>query len=151
MILIRLFVPTLFMLIGILLAFKGFEHGYTSYELVRGSVSAPGEITKVVPYLSSKAGKTSSLQYFPDVKYTTAKGKEITFRSQITSRADHYKAGDKVRVLYQEDDPKDALIGSFSAIWSIPLIFGSGGLLVMLFASWFFRQSIYGYKKKPQD
>ena len=148
MIIFRLLVPTLFMVIGILLLLKGFEHGYRSYELVRGSVSAPGEIVKIVPYLSQKAGKSSAIQYFPDVKYTTASGEETTFRSQITSRADHYKPGDKVRVLYKSDDPQDAVIGSFSALWAIALIFGSGGLLVVLFASWFFRQAIYGYKEK---
>jgi len=148
MIIFRLLVPTLFMIIGILLLFKGYEHGYKSYELVRGSVSAPGEIVKIVPYLSQKAGKSSALQYFPDVKYTTASGEETTFRSQVTSRADHYKPGDQVRVLYKSDDPQDAVIGSFSALWAIALIFSSGGLLVMLFASWFFRQAIYGYKEK---
>ena len=148
MIIFRLLVPTLFMVIGILLLLKGYEHGYRSYELVRGSVSAPGEIVKIVPYLSQKAGKSSAIQYFPDVKYTTASGEETTFRSQVTSRADHYKPGDKVRVLYKSDDPQDAVIGSFSALWAIALIFGSGGLLVILFASWFFRQAIYGYKEK---
>jgi len=148
MIIFRLLVPTLFMVIGILLLSKGFQHGYKSYELVRGSESAWGEILKIVPYLSQKAGKSSALQYFPDVKYTPASGEETTFRSQVTSRADHYKPGDKVRVLYKSDDLQDAVIGSFSALWAIALIFGSGGLLVMLFASWFFRQAIYGYKEK---
>jgi len=151
MIILRLVVPTLFMLIGMMLLFKGFEHGYKSYQLVRGSVSAPGEIVKVVPYLSKKPGKSSALQYFPDVIYTTAKGEEINFRSMVTSRADHYKSGDKVRVLYKENDPQDAIVGSFSALWAMALIFGSGGAMVILFASWFFRQSITGYKTKPQD
>ena len=149
MIFFRYLVPTLFMAIGLMLLLKGYEHGNKSYELVRGSVSASGEIVKVVPYLSQKAGKSSALQYFPDVKYTTSKGEEISFRSQVTSRADHYKPGNKVKVLYKEDNPKDALIGSFSAIWAIALIFGSGGVLVVLFASWFFRQAFKGYKKNP--
>jgi hypothetical protein len=148
MIILRLFVPTLFMVIGILLLLKGYEHGYKSYERERGSASASGEIVKIVPYLSKKPGKSSAIQYFPDVKYTTAEGKEATFRSQVTSRADHYKPGDKVRVLYKDDNPQDAVIGSFSALWALALIFGSGGLLVMLFASWFFRQAFVGYDKK---
>ena len=141
MIFLRLFVATLFMLIGILLLLKGYEHGSKSYELVKGSASASGEIVKIVPYLSQKAGKSSALQYFPDVKYIPAGGKEIIFRSQVTSRADHYKPGDKVKVLYKKDNPKDAVIGSFSALWAIALIFGFGGALVILFSSWFFRQA----------
>lgn len=148
MIVLRLFVPTLFMIIGIMLLFKGYEHGIKSYKLERDSVSASGEIVKVIPYLSKKAGKSSAIQYFPDVKYTTASGQETTFRSQVTSRADHYKPGDKVRVLYKNDDPQDAVIGSFSALWAIAIIFGSGGLLVMLFASWFFRKAFTGYEKE---
>ena len=141
MIVLRLFVPTLFMIIGILLLLKGYEHGSRSYELVKDSESAAGEIVKVVPYLSKNAGKSSALQHFPDVKYTTAGGEEVVFRSQAVSKADHYKAGDQVKVLYKKDDPQDAVIGSFSALWAIALIFGTGGVLVILFASWFFQQA----------
>ena len=148
MIIFRFLVPTLFLVIGMLLLFKGFQHGYKSYELVRGSVSTSGEIVKIVPYLSKKAGKSSAIQYFPDVKYTTASGTDMTFRSQVTSRADHYKPGDKVQVLYRKDSPQDAVIGSFPALWAIALIFGSGGLMVILFAGWFFRRAFTGYDEK---
>ena len=141
MIVLRLFVPSLILLIGILLLLKGYEHGSKSYALVKDSLSAPGEIVKVAPYLSRRAGKSSALKYFPDVKYTPAGGEEMVFRSQVTSRADHYKPGDKVKVLYKQDDPTDAVIGSFSALWAIALIFISGGLLVILISSWLFQQA----------
>ena len=150
MIIFRFVVPTLFMLIGIMLSLKGIEHGYRSYKLETGSAAAAGEIVKVIPYLTKNPGKSSAIQYFPDVKYTTASGEEVMFRSGVTSRAEHYKPGDKVRVLYKTDDPQDALIGSFSALWAMAIIFTSGGLMVMLFASWFFRRAITGYGEEDQ-
>ena len=149
MIIFRFLVPSLFMAIGLMFLLTGYKYWDKSYELVDSSVSAPGVIVEIVPYLSSrKIGKSISLNYFPEVKYTTAKGEKVTFRSQVTSRADHYKPGDKVRVLYKEDNPQEAVIGSFSALWAVCLIFGTSGVLVILVASWFFRRAFEGEKKK---
>ena len=128
MIIFRFLVPSLFMAIGLMFLLTGYKYLDKSYELVDSSVSASGVIVEIVPYLSSrKIGKSISLNYFPEVKYTTAKGEKVTFRSQVTSRADHYKSGDEVRVLYKEDNPQEAVIGSFSALWAIFLIFSTSG------------------------
>lgn len=148
MIFFRYLVPTLFMLIGIMFLFEGYKRWDNSYTLVDGYVSASGVIVEVVPYLSSrKVGKSTSLNYFPDVKYTTAKGEEVVFRSQATSKADHYKAGDEVNVLYNPNNPQEAVINSFSALWFIALIFASTGVMVILVASWFFRHEAEGNKE----
>ena len=149
MIIFRYLVPTMFMFIGIMFLVEAYQRWDKSYTLIDGYVSAQGVIVEVVPYLSSrKVGKSTSLNYFPDVKYTTAKGEEVTFRSQATSKADHYKSGDEVQVLYNENNPQEAVINSFSALWSIALIFGSTGVLIIVFASWFFRHAAVGYKKE---
>ena len=148
MIVLRLFVASMFMIIGILLLLKGYEHGSKSYALIKGTESAYGEIVEVVPYLASNVGKTSALKFFPDVKYTPPGGQEITFRSKSVSRADNYKPGDEVRVLYNPEDPTNAVIGSFSHLWAIALIFAVSGALVILFAGWFFQ---HAFKRKAES
>ncbi|MCP3661766.1 MAG: DUF3592 domain-containing protein [Gammaproteobacteria bacterium] len=147
MMLLRLLVPTLFMAIALIFLFKGYEHGNRSYQLLQGSLSTSGVIIEVVPYLSQSAGKSSSLQHFPEVKYTTTAGDEVIFTSGVTSRADHYKPGDKVRVLYREDDTGNAVIGSFSALWAIALIFLASGVMLSLIAGWFFGHAFKADKK----
>lgn len=148
MIIFRYLVPSLFMVIGIMLLVEAYQHWNKSYRLVSGYVSAPGEIIEVVPHVAvGSIGKSTSLHYFPDVKYTTVKGEEVIFRSQAISKADHYRAGDTVEVLYDEADPQQAVINSFSALWVVALIFGTSGVLVILFSSWFFRHAYEDQKK----
>ncbi|BAO44244.1 DUF3592 domain-containing protein [Thiolapillus brandeum] len=143
----RYIVPFILVCIGTVLLAKGYQDWQVSRALVDSSVVAEGTIVRNAPYLSSKAGKASSLMYFPEVKFSTRDGQPVQFVSTITSRADHYKPGDKVKVYYKADNPRDALIGSFGHLWSVALIFALSGLMVTAFAAWFFWKARVGWEK----
>ena len=138
---LRYFVPLLMLLIGIVFVSFGYRHWHSSYQLLQTSTVSEGEIISVDPFMSSAAGKSSSLQYFPKVAFTTATGKQVEFQSTVTRRADHYKKGDRVRVLYRQDDPQTAVIGSFNDLWMLALIFMISGVLVIVLCGWFFRRA----------
>ncbi|MEN8213998.1 MAG: DUF3592 domain-containing protein, partial [Pseudomonadota bacterium] len=127
----RYLVPLLMLLIGILLLSSGYGHWQKSSQLLKSSTSVEGTIISIDPFMSSKAGKSSSLHYFPRVAFTTASGEQLEFQSRVTHRADHYKPGDKVRVLYRQDAPENAVIGSFNALWALAALFSASGVLVM--------------------
>ena len=143
---LQYFVPLLMLLIGIVFLSFGYHHGQNSYQLLRASSVAEGTIISIDPFMSSKAGKSSSLQYFPKVAFTTSAGEQIEFQSTVTRRADHYKKGDQVRVLYQQDDPQTAVIGSFNDLWALALIFTISGVMVTVLSGWFFRRALRGEK-----
>ncbi len=143
---LQYFVPLLMLLIGIVFLSFGYHHGQNSYQLLRASSVAEGTIISIDPFMSSKAGKSSSLQYFPKVAFTTSAGKQIEFQSTVTRRADHYKKSDQVRVLYQQDDPQTAVIGSFNDLWALALIFTISGVMVTVLSGWFFRRALRGEK-----
>ncbi|WP_456412191.1 DUF3592 domain-containing protein [Thiolapillus sp.] len=148
---LRFVFPIALLFIGAALLAQGFKHWSISRELVNSSLVAEGTVIRNAPYMSSKAGKTSALVYFPQVKFTTKDGTEVEFVSKVTSRAEQYQPGDAVRVLYKENQPDDAVIGSFQALWAIAIIFAGSGLMVVLFASWFYRKALRGWEKEDGE
>ncbi|WP_456444772.1 DUF3592 domain-containing protein [Thiolapillus sp.] len=147
----RYIVPFILVCIGAVLMAKGYQDWQVSRAMVDSSVETEGTIVRNAPYMSTKAGKVSSLMYFPEVRFTTKEGRTVQFTSSVTSRADHYKPGDKVRVYYQADKPKDAFIGSFGHLWSVALIFALSGIMVTAFAAWFFWKARVGWEKEDEN
>lgn len=147
----RYLVPFILLCIGAVLVAKGYQNWQASRALVASSLATEGTIVRNAPFMSSKAGKTSSLMYFPEVKFTTADGRTVQFISSITSKADHYKPGDKVTIYYKAADPEKAFIGSFGHLWSIALIFTVSGAIVTLFAAWFFWKARVGWKNEKNE
>ncbi len=141
----RYLVPFILACIGAVLMAKGYQSWHASRALVTSSLTAEGTVIRNAPFMSSKAGKASSLMYFPEVRFTTADGRTVQFISSITSKADHYKPGDKVTIYYQATDPDNAFIGSFGHLWSVALIFAASGIIVALFAAWFFWKARVGW------
>lgn len=142
--LLRYFVPLLMLFISAVLLSRGYHHWQNSSQLLQSSTVAEGTIVSIDPFMSSKAGKSSSLHYFPKVAFTTSAGEQIEFQSTVTRRADHYSKGDRVRVLYQQDTPEKARIGSFNELWALAIIFTISGVFVLVLFSWFFRRAIRG-------
>ncbi len=149
--LFRFVFPVTLMFIGAALLAQGYKHWSVSRQLVNSSLVAEGTVIRNAAYMSSKAGKSSSLAYFPQVKFTAKDGTDVEFVSKVTSRAEQYQPGDRVRVLYKENQPDDAFIGSFQALWAITIIFSGAGIMVVLFASWFYRKALRGWEKEDTE
>ena len=74
--------------------------------------------------------------YYPIIRYADTAGQEHTLYSGTGSFPPAYAVGDRVSVLYNPANPKDAKVNSFSDLWLLPLILGILGgfdLLVGLF------------------
>jgi hypothetical protein len=96
-------------------------------QFARGASHAPGTVIKLEHSRSS-----SSTSYYPVVRYRTAAGQEITFRSSFGSNPPSHAVGEAVEVLYNESDPSDARIKSFFALWGGAAIIGSIGAVFAL-------------------
>lgn len=81
--------------------------------------------------------------YVPEVSFTTADGHEASFVSQLGSRPAEFKVHDKVRVMYQPGQPRDASICTPRHLWftaialaTVGVVFiGVGGILLALFTT----------------
>ncbi len=137
------FVPLVLLALSALLLGKGwlaFDHSRT---LLARTEAAQGTVVRMAPYLQGRPGK-GKLIYLPEVKFTTAKGRQVRFRSNEVRRADHFRTGDLVPVRYDPAHPEKAVIASFSALWALPLIYAAGGVLLLLFGGWFLRRAVAG-------
>ena len=91
--------------------------------------------------------------YYPDIRYQTEDGKNITFTSSSGSYPSPYRKGDKVEILYDPENPLEARIMSFRSMWLFPvLFFGIGGILiitgsVILMWKWFSGSKIEWFKR----
>jgi hypothetical protein len=119
-------------------AWTSFDH---SRRLVATTELAEGTVVHMKPFLGGRVGK-GKLLYFPEVRFTTADGHQVQFLSRESRRADHFREGDKVPVRYDPASPTQAVIATFSALWALPLIYAAGGLLLLLFGSWFLKQAV---------
>lgn len=147
----RFVVPFILLSISAILLMQGYQHWRASKQLLDSSLIAQGTVIRNAPYMSSKAGKASSLVYFPQVRFTTKDGKPVEFTSSVTSRAEQYKPGDQVRVLYKENKPDEAYIGSFGSLWAVAIIFAASGILVLMFAAWFYAKAQRGWEEEKSD
>lgn len=70
--------------------------------------------------------------YYPIIRFRTVKGNEVVFTDREGSYPPKYEVGDVVDVLYNPENPQDAIINSWMSIWMGPLWFTMIGLLPIL-------------------
>lgn len=93
------------------------------YELSSIGLPAQGKVVKVIEHTVSKGGAN----YYPNVTFNTSQGEIITF--EATGIVGSYKVGDTADVIYNPQNPHNAEINTFWAMWVIPLIVTLVGLV----------------------
>ena len=87
---------------------------------------------KEVQRSSTSTSKSSSISFYPVVRYETEGGKHVSFTSSSGSYPSPYKRGDRVTVLYDPKNPQKARIMSFRSMWLAPVLcFGIGGIMLL--------------------
>ena len=137
-------IRTVFLLVGIgLLVAAGIFAERTS-RFVGQAITTSGEVVELVRSRSSNSSSgTRNYTFKPRVRFTAPDGKVVEFLSNVGSNPPGFTIGEQVRVLYDRDDPTDALIDDFVSLWLIPLILSGIGLVfftvgtVMAVLPWF--------------
>ena len=78
----------------------------------------------------SRPGKGT--RYRPIVEYTDARNTTHRIIGKVASRPLAYARGETVTVIYDEDDPADAVIDSFTEGSLLPIVFGAFGLIFVV-------------------
>jgi hypothetical protein len=89
-------------------------------------VTAAERATGTVVAVSRETDSDGEVTFYPVVRFTTAHGKEIEFKSSTGSKPASHSTGDRVEVLYDPDDPSDAQLSGFLDLWLGP------GVLLLL-------------------
>jgi Protein of unknown function (DUF3592) len=72
--------------------------------------------------------------YYPIVQFRTAAGQSITFRSSLANVA---VLGQTVRVLYLPNNPDDARLDTYKALWFWPTLLGALAAICFLLGALF--------------
>jgi hypothetical protein len=99
-----------------------------SYAVAEGSVTDNN-------YLSTQDLEDSSRDtwaYYPVVTFTTGDGDLVTFTDGVGTFPPEYEEGERVEVLYDPQNPHDAILKSWKRIWMGPLWVMAIGLLPVL-------------------
>ncbi len=85
-----------------------------------------------------EGGRVTSVTYFyPVVRFQTAAGAQVEFRSSVGSNRPGYRSGQQVAVVYEAARPEAARIRSFFQLWTLPLALASIGAIVSIVAAGF--------------
>ncbi|MEH6630357.1 MAG: DUF3592 domain-containing protein [Halopseudomonas aestusnigri] len=125
-----------FTAIGIAMLVVGFFWANITSEFISSAQHTTGEVIELVRERSSSGSSStsrSSYVYRPRVQFTSHKGEEIQFQSSVGSNPASFYRGEIVEVLYQETDPYNAQINSFSSLWFGPLLVSFIGGIFALF------------------
>lgn len=113
----------LFGSVGLAALLFGVGWGWQHYQFQHHGVRAEGRVVALVDTDSST---------YPQVEFTTNRGEAQRFRGGIGSSPPDYAVGDKVEVIYDPAQPREAIIASFGELWLAPLALGGFGLVFLL-------------------
>lgn len=122
-----LFSGCLFVCFGAVFLVIGLFTLRANLNLVRVGRHATGTVVELV----RSRDKDGDVVYYPIVQYTPDNGDRVTFKSNVGS-SHAPSVGEKVQIVYNPQNPKQAAIDTFTDLWLLPVVFtGIGGLIVV--------------------
>jgi Protein of unknown function (DUF3592) len=110
--------------IGIGLLAAGAATFVHTLRFVQGAERATGTVIE----LSEETDSEGDVTFHPVVRFTTAEGRTVEFVSSSGRSPAPWSVGDRVEVLYDPDDPKDAELSGFFDLWLFPIAFTGVGV-----------------------
>lgn len=101
----------------LLMLVAGVGTALESQSIVNNYIRVPGVVAEV----DQSAAGGGGLEFTPIIRYTTLEGDAYQFRSSVTSNARPGRDA-PVDVLYNPDNPQDAIEDTFAALWMLPTV-----------------------------
>jgi len=94
----------------------------------------------IVTNIKYKIGKNSTKIFAPEVEFKAVDGNQYTFVAETFSveSKNIYKVGQKIEVLYEDNNPQNAKINSFKELWFLAIWLLAIGLSCIVFGSYLF-------------
>jgi hypothetical protein len=116
------FIGSIFAFVGLVFLLVGFGMSLHTLRFQNRAVSSTGKIIDFKEHwVRGERSSISHRAYSPVVRFQTREGKEITFEGS-TGFGSGFKLEDKVRVLYDPQDPSHAEIDTFGSRWVVPAL-----------------------------
>lgn len=110
---------SLFIIIGLTLIIGNLAFGYQTLQFIKNASSAKGKVTEL-----------NSGQFHPQVAFTTQDGKQIQYPQNGLIKG--YSVGEEVAVLYEPQNPQNACVDTFGALWGGYIFFFILGIVFIV-------------------
>ena len=114
-------------LLGIALLLAGISLLSKSIEITNNGISVEAQVTNIK---TNRIGKKTN--YIPEIRFTTPKGETVNVQLEKSTRPPAYSVGDKVSIIYSQDNPKEVLVDSIFNKYGFPIIFIAAGIISLL-------------------
>lgn len=114
-------------LLGIVLLLVGANLLSKTVKVTSNGISAEAQVTNIK--INRICKKTN---YTPEIKFTTTNGKTVNVQLEKSTGSPAYSVGDKVSIIYSQDDPKEVLVDSFFSKYGFPIVFIVAGIISLL-------------------
>jgi hypothetical protein len=121
--------------VGVVLIAIGVPFFLKAWQFKATALHASGKILQLERQTSGK-----DVSFFPVFSFKDQAGAEHVIHSRVsTSYFNNYDVGDTVEVLYPANDPEQARLNRFFALWIWPILFGGVGLILSVvgFLLWY--------------
>lgn len=129
---VKLWIGLPFMLFGLVFAGIGGWFYWSDRELANSGTHTQGTVVD----LQSSRNSDGDMTYKPVVEFSDRNGTRFQFVERIASSPPSFSRGEKVDLIYDPEDPENAMIDSFTTRYLFPLVFGGFGLLAALIGGW---------------
>lgn len=114
-------------LLGIALLLAGISLLSKSIKMINDGISAEAQVINVK---TNRIGRKTN--YTPEIRFATSEGETVNAQLDKTTGSPAYSIGDKVSIIYSQDDPKEVLVDSIFNKYGFPIIFIAAGALSLL-------------------
>jgi uncharacterized protein (UPF0333 family) len=123
-----------FLAVGVVLIAVGVPFFLKARQFNATALHASGKILQLERQATGK-----DVSFFPVFSFKDQAGAEHVIHSRVGSSHFNYDVGDTVEVLYPANDPEQAKLNSFFALWVWPILFGGVGLIISIvgFLLWY--------------
>ena len=122
------FTNLILLVVGLIFTAIGAVVGYRDITLARTGVHVEGVVVELIPVGGAKGGVT----YYPLLEYALPDGTSVKTQGPYGANPPGFVVGDRVALVYEAQQPSHIVINSFFGLYLIPLIFGGGGVLLLL-------------------
>jgi hypothetical protein len=130
-------IAPLFFAVGVVALLVGLVTLVFTVRFIQRAEHATGTVIE----LSRETDSDGEVTFYPVVRFETAEGREIEFKSSSGSSPPSHSEGDRVDVLYDPDDPHDARLSGFFDLWLFPIVGFALGVVFIVVSLFVRRQS----------
>jgi len=120
---------TLFLIIGAIVLSNRMS-------LAKNGIAVEATVIGLEEHYSKRAGtqnkNKTTLTYRPKIEFTTSDGQKIRLVYPNGSNPPQYSIGDKINIIYSEDNPENIVIDSKFQIYIFPIIFVVLGAVLLI-------------------